>query len=80
MDSSIQAYFGALLFVAFFRLSPELVVVFVLGTVTALALVLPSVFAWVSTQNCHIRTHEIQVGYSPGFLSLATSDTAFEDF
>jgi hypothetical protein len=60
MDT-IQAYFGALLFVAFFRL-PELVVVFVLGTVRALALVLPSAFALVSAQNCHILTRKIQIG------------------
>ena len=69
-----------LLFVAFLRL-PELVVVFVLRTVTALVLpvVLTSMFAGVSTQNCHICTpsHEIQVGHSP--FSLVASDTAFED-
>ena len=48
---TIHAHLGALLFVAFFRV-PVLIVVFIfkLGTVTALALVLPSVFAsaWVS--------------------------------
>jgi hypothetical protein len=44
-----------------------------------LPVVLTSVFAGVSTQNCHICTpsHEIQVGHSP--FSLVASDTAFED-
>ena len=53
---------------------------FVFGPVIVLVLVLPSVFAGVSTQNCHILvgTHEIQVGHT--LLSLVISDAAFKDF
>ena len=46
-------------------------------------LVLPSVFAGVSTQNRHIilMKYELEsVGHPPLSESLVTSDTAFEDF